>query len=598
MALSELLQANNGFLPHGYCLLWKPGLLWTLVGSDLLIALSYFSIPLALVWLLKKQPALRFRGIFLMFGAFITACGVTHLMEIANIWRPMYATTAGLKVFTALVSLMTATVLWFLVPKASAFIDKHRRLQEELPARNQELQRALHQARASEKSLRLTQSAAPIGIATVSTEGLFMTVNTALADMLGYSEAQLTALTFQQITHPEDLETDLAYVHALLEGQRDSYRMDKRYFHHHGHTIHVQLDVSIVRDENGTPLHFISMIQDITQQKLNELALRRSRTKFKKLLENLPTAVVLHHTDGSVEYGNPAAKRLLGMSQADKSVLLNHNWRLVDEDQQVLEVDQFPVPRVIATGRPIRDATLGIDHPNQAKPTWVKVDAFTMPGDQGDDPQIVVAFTDITERKALQDKLSLQARTDALTGLFNRRHCMDELDIEFARALRFEQDLSVIMIDLDHFKQINDSQGHQVGDQVLRVVGDTLRQMMRTTDIAARIGGEEFVLLLPQISAKKALEAAQRLRLELQRKQLPLPSGETLNWTVSIGVATLHASDITPADFMRRADEALYVAKERGRNRVQMAAQPLKRNVRRLSAKRRPTAPPAPDAED
>ena len=594
MALSELLQANNGFLPHGYCLLWKPGLLWTLVGSDLVIALSYFSIPLALVWLLKKQPDLEFRGIFVMFGAFITACGITHLIEIANIWRPMYSTTAGVKVFTALISLMTATVLWFLVPKASAFINKHRRLQEELSARNRELKETLLQARASEKSLRLTQSAAPIGIATVSTDGLFLTVNKALADMLGYSENELTALTFQQITHPDDLETDLAYVHALLDGQRDSYRMYKRYFHHHGHTIYIQLDVSIVRDENAQPLHFISMIQDITQQKFNELALRRSRTKFKKLLENLPTAVVLHHTDGSVEYGNPAAKRLLGMSQADKTVPLNHNWRLIDEDEKVLEVDQFPVPRVIATGRPIRDATLGIDHPNQDTPTWVKVDAFNMPGDEDDDPQIVVAFTDITERKALQDKLSMQARTDALTGLFNRRHCMDELDIEFARALRFEQDLSVIMIDLDHFKQINDTQGHQVGDQVLRVVGDTLRQMMRKTDIAARIGGEEFVLLLPQINADKALEAAQRMRIELQRKKLPLPSGGTLSWTVSIGVATLHVSDITPADFIRRADEALYEAKKRGRNRVQMAAHPHKRNVRRMTAKRRPKGPPEP----
>ncbi len=598
MALSELMQANSGFLPHGYCLLWKPGLLWTLVGSDLLIALSYFSIPLALVWLLKKQPALKFRAIFLMFGVFITACGVTHLIEIANIWRPMYATTAGIKVFTALVSLMTAAVLWIMVPKASAFIDQHRRLRDELSARNHELQRALHIAHESEKRLRLTQSGAPIGIATVSTDGLFLSVNTALADMLGYSETELTALTFQQITHPEDLETDLAYVHALLAGQRDSYRMDKRYFHRDGQIIHVQLDVSIVRDENAHPLHFISMIQDITQQKLNELALRRSRTKFKNLLENLPTAVVVHHKDGSVEYGNPAAKRLLGMSQADNAVPLNHHWRLLDEDERVLEADQFPVAQVIETGLPIRDATMGIDHPNHDSPTWVKVDAFAMPGDSDDTPQIVVAFTDITERKTLQDKLSLQASTDELTGLFNRRHCMEELETEFARALRFEQDLSVIMLDLDHFKQINDSHGHAVGDQVLRVVGDRLRQMMRKTDVAARLGGEEFVMLLPHIDEEKALEAAERLRQEFQAIKLPLPSGATVSWTVSIGIATLHQSDITPGDLMRRADEALYAAKNRGRNRVHNAQEPIKRNVRRLLAKRRPPASPESGDED
>lgn len=594
MALSEFMQANSGFLPHGYCLLWKPGLLWTLVGSDIVIALSYFSIPMALIWFIRKQPDLQFRAIFLMFGVFITACGVTHLIEIVNIWRPMYATSAGVKFFTALVSVMTASVLWFLVPKASAFIDEHRRIKDELAVRNDELQIALHKMQESEKRFRLTQSAAPIGIATVSSEGQFVTVNKALADMLGYSEAELTALTFQEITHPDDLEADLAYVQALLDGQRDTYRMEKRYFHRLGHMIYIQLDVSIVRDEYNRPLHFISMIQDITQQKFNEAALRRSRTKFKKLLENLPTAVVVHNYDTSVEYGNPTAKRLLGMSQADRSVPLNRSWRLLDEDRRVLEPQEFPVQRVIQSGRPIRDATLGIEHPHQAQPTWVKVDAFPMPGDEDDHPQVVVAFTDITDRKTLQDKLSLQARTDGLTGLFNRRHFMAELEQEFARALRFEQDLALLMIDLDHFKQINDTHGHPVGDQVLRIVGDTMRQLMRKTDIAARIGGEEFVLLLPQIDGHKAAEAAERLRLELQKKDLPLASGVTLRWTVSIGLASLHPGDITPTDLLRRADEALYLAKDQGRNRVRRAPESSQRNVRRLTAQRRsgPSEPP------
>lgn len=596
MALSELMQANSGFLPHGYCLLWKPGLLWTLVGSDIVIALSYFSIPMALLWFTRKQPDLKFRGIFLMFGAFITACGVTHVIEIINIWRPMYATSAGVKFFTALVSVMTASVLWFLVPKASTFIDDHRRMKDELAARNDELQDALDKMQESEKRFRLTQAAAPIGVATVSTEGQFVTVNKALADMLGYSEAELTALTFQEITHPDDLDADLAYVQALLDGQRDTYRMEKRYYHRHGHIIYIQLDVSIVRDESNRPLHFISMIQDITQQKFNEAALRRSRTKFKKLLENLPTAVVVHNYDTSVEYGNPTAKRLLGMSQADRDVPLNRNWRLLNEDRRVLEAHEFPVPRVIKSGRPIRDATLGIEHPNQPNPTWVKVDAFPMPGDEDDHPQVVVAFTDITDRKALQDKLSLQARTDALTGLFNRRHFMAELDQEFARALRFEQDLALLMLDLDHFKQINDTHGHPVGDQVLRIVGDTMRQLMRKTDVAARIGGEEFVLLLPQIDANKAVEAAQRLRLATQEKELPLASGVTLHWTVSIGLASLHPGDITPTDLLRRADEALYQAKDQGRNRVCRALEPSNRNVRRLNTQRRSNNSDSPDA--
>ncbi len=600
MALGEFFQANSGFLPHGYCLLWKPGLLWTLVGSDIVIALSYFSIPMALVWFTKKQPGMQsqFRAIFWMFGAFITACGFTHLIEVVNIWRPIYATSAGVKFFTALVSVMTASVLWFLVPKAAAFIDDHRRLKDELSLRNQELQEALQvahesekMARASEQRFRQTQAAAPIGIAVVSLEGQFTSVNAALASMLGYSEKELIKLTFQEITHPDDLEADLAHVNALLNGQRDTYRMEKRYFHRSGRVIQIQLDGSIVRDLNNRPLYFIAMVQDITDKKANETALRQSRAKFKSLLENLPTAVVVHHNDTSIEYGNPTANRLLGLPPptAKGRASLNQNWRLLDEDGKPLNTEQFPVNRVLHSGRPLRDATMGVERPHQKSPTWVKVDAFPMPSEDARATQVVVAFTDITDRKAMQDELILQARTDGLTGLFNRRHFMAELDQEFARASRFKHSLSLVMLDLDFFKRINDTQGHPVGDQVLRLVGDICQQLLRKTDIAARMGGEEFALILPQIDAAQALDAAERLRTSLAAQKLPLPSGVILSWTASMGVATLHESDITPVDLMRRADEALYTAKDTGRNCVCLAPVPSKRNVRRLIAQRSST---------
>ena len=105
--IGELIS-NNGFLPHGYCLLWKPALLWTLVSSDIIIALSYFSIPMALGYFLRKQPDIKFSGIFMMFGAFILACGITHLIEVANIWKPMYSLSAGVKAFTAFQMLATS----------------------------------------------------------------------------------------------------------------------------------------------------------------------------------------------------------------------------------------------------------------------------------------------------------------------------------------------------------------------------------------------------------------------------------------------------------------------------------------------------------
>jgi GAF domain-containing protein len=134
---------SSGFLPHGYCLSWSPQLVWTMVISDAVITASYYSIPVALVYFVRRNRDLRFDWIFLMFGAFIFACGTTHLIAILNIWRPAYWFDAWVKLATALISLATAVFLWPLLPRVSRYLAERKRAESDLDAANQRLTESL-----------------------------------------------------------------------------------------------------------------------------------------------------------------------------------------------------------------------------------------------------------------------------------------------------------------------------------------------------------------------------------------------------------------------------------------------------------------------
>jgi diguanylate cyclase (GGDEF)-like protein len=185
---------------------------------------------------------------------------------------------------------------------------------------------------------------------------------------------------------------------------------------------------------------------------------------------------------------------------------------------------------------------------------------------------IVVAFHDVTERKQFELELEQRAQTDALTGLNNRRHFYELAESELSRSRRYSAPMTLLMLDLDNFKSINDTHGHHAGDEVLQSFSQTCLKTLREIDIIARIGGEEFVVLMPETSSEQALEAAERLRIALAESEVVAGQGERLHFTVSIGVACLSAGDRNIDDVLKRADEAMYQAKHAGRNTVRMVA--------------------------
>jgi diguanylate cyclase (GGDEF)-like protein/PAS domain S-box-containing protein len=258
---------------------------------------------------------------------------------------------------------------------------------------------------------------------------------------MGYEESRLLDLTFQEITHPDDLEADLDQVQRVLSGELRSYQLEKRYVVEDGRLIWVMLSVSLVRDSDGTPRYFVSQIEDIT------------------------------------------------------------------------------------------------------------------------------------DRKAAERDLERLAYRDPLTGLLNRRRFGETLEYELARMRRYGGLAALLVIDVDRFKRVNDSIGHKAGDDVLCAVAETLRRRLRVTDVAARMGGDEFAVLgIGVKSAEEARTIAADIA-EAIRSQSILTSGRAVQVTVSIGVAILDPQSGTTEDSaFVTADDAMYQAKRSGRDRIALAA--------------------------
>jgi len=177
----------------------------------------------------------------------------------------------------------------------------------------------------------------------------------------------------------------------------------------------------------------------------------------------------------------------------------------------------------------------------------------------------------VLHNETLQLELARLARTDALTDLANRRHFTELAEKELARSQRYGSSLAVLMVDIDHFKRINDSHGHAGGDEVLRQLGEVFRLTLRNIDVVGRLGGEEFAIVLAQSGLDSALEVAERLRATIEQQGVLLSSGILLHYTVSIGVTALAGKEDSVERLLKRADDALYLAKNGGRNTVRSA---------------------------
>jgi diguanylate cyclase (GGDEF)-like protein/PAS domain S-box-containing protein len=445
--------------------------------------------------------------------------------------------------------------------------------------------------RASEERFRATIDHAPIGIALLSPTGRTLRVNRALCKMLGYDRDQLLVLTPPQITHPDDLATDAQLVRGLLAEELPSYETEKRYIRADGSVVSTQVSVSLVRDHAGAPMHVVCQVQDITARKENEARLVM-HTREQEALSEVATLVASEAHPRAVFAA--AAERIAAMLGADRGsvVRLEHNgtarmvggWcaarleppplgQLLDMEGATATAAALRTGRTAAvddadgTSTDDRDTFRGLAEPIEVNGRlWGAVCVgWERPSASDRAPARLARFAHLVSLAVTgaeaREQLSRLASTDHLTGLYNRRAFSDRLEAEVTRSRRLGHPLSLAVFDLDNFKLINDTHGHQMGDGALTEFAGRLMAQRREGDIIARVGGEEFAWILPDTDAEGGHAAAERARRAVAHPHFPVVGP----MTASVGVCALDEAQ-DASELFRHADLALYWAKSNGRD--------------------------------
>jgi diguanylate cyclase (GGDEF)-like protein/PAS domain S-box-containing protein len=291
---------------------------------------------------------------------------------------------------------------------------------------------------------------------------------------------------------------------------------------------------------------------------------------FRLLVEHASDAIMVTEAapycapGPKIVYVNQAFCQLCGY---EKSEILGRNPRFLQGPQTDKAMLQ-DIRTGLERARPLRLQLL--NYHKTGRSYWVEMSIMPLHDDSGRVSHFVAIERDVSHWHSVQDALYLLAVTDELTSLFNRRMFVELGNKYLHLAHRQETPLSVVMLDLDYFKQVNDRFGHQMGDSLLRVVGRVLSQGIRESDVAGRLGGEEFGVLLPETSQQEALQVLHRLRGMLHGacREADFPPAACV--TFSVGLAMLSLEDKVLDDILQRADQALYAAKKLGRNRVEI----------------------------
>ncbi len=411
--------------------------------------------------------------------------------------------------------------------------------------------------------------------------GNITAVNDKFCEVSQYSRAELLGQNHRLLKsgqHPDALYDDLwATISSgkVWHGEICNRRKDGSFYK-------VASTILPFVGEDGLPSRYVSVRTDITAIKQAQLVLERSRDELAQLVQTrtrelaereevlrsithaAQDAVILIDAAGLVTYWNPAAEQIFGYTEAEAVGMNLHDLIVPERD---LERAHAGFSRFVTSGQgPAigKTTTLQAKHRNGDEfPVDISLSSFKL----RDQWNAVGIVRDATERVKTEERLKQLATTDTLTGICNRRHFDEALEHEINRAARHSSPLSLILFDIDHFKRVNDTFGHQTGDQVLAQLAGAVGGSIRTTDLFARWGGEEFIVLMPGSDLNAAHLLAEKLRMTLENQPFP----DVGQVTCSFGVAEYKPGDNADG-LMKNLDLCLYLAKASGRNRVEVCA--------------------------
>jgi len=404
-----------------------------------------------------------------------------------------------------------------------------------------------------------------IGIYIVQKEK-FVYVSPLFQKLSGYSYADLAGTNPVDYIHPDDREDVRKKAIISLKGKSsDAY--EYRFARKNGEVIWIlEIVTSITHKGKQAAL---GSFMDITERKKIEEAMHQSEERYRNILESIQEGYFELDLAGNYTFVNEANCRFLGYT---KEELVGMNYRQHTDEENAKKLYQ-PYRELYRTGKPIE--TLEVE---SFRKDGIKVIYETSISLMRDSKGKSIGFRgvsrDITERKRAEEKIQYMATHDSLTELPNRLMFSQLINHAIQAARRYQRQFAVLFIDLDRFKVINDTMGHEAGDQLLQEIAIRLKQTMRTVDIVARLGGDEFVILIEEISDSSQAATVSRNILATIIKPITI-KGQECHITASIGISVFPKDAEDEQSLMKNADIAMYLAKEEGKNNYQFYSEDI-----------------------
>lgn len=379
---------------------------------------------------------------------------------------------------------------------------------------------------------------------------------------------------FERCVHPDDRKKVEGHIAECLQ-TKEILKIQFRIISHPNEIRYISAQAKVSVDQDGKPIRLTGINQDITEstlEKINIKALHQElyerEKKYRALFESSGDAIMLLSEGQFVEcndatlsmFGCPDRRYFLGACPSDFSTLKQPSG------QSSERLVKKYIQQALKKGK----ASFLWTH-RRLNGDAFKAEVLLTPVNVQNKKLIQATVRDITKLAQLQEKLTFLSNHDQLTGLYNRNGLMHFFPKELERSKRYDHDLSILLLDIDFFKSVNDTYGHQAGDKILTHLANTLLSTIREGDVAIRFGGEEFVILLPETNRSEAKKLAERIRQNVETSTVSINKKKWVKYTISLGIATYPESGKNQTKLLASADKALYRAKASGRNQVILA---------------------------
>ena len=389
----------------------------------------------------------------------------------------------------------------------------------------------------------------------------------------GYRPTELLGRSdlYKEIVHPDDVGRVSNALDALRQGagvQVIDCRMARA-----GRWVEARLNP--IRDAHGTLKEVEGIVMDITERKKSEESLRASEEKFRTLSEAAQDAIIVMDARGLITFWNGAAGRIFGSSAEQALGRKLDEWLALPRygEKAAPEFERLRVAGGASTGKMAQMVALRKDG------TEVPIELSLAPMRLGTERFAIAIARDISERQRAEQKILSMARFDPLTGLFNRTIFVEWVQKGVARVKRGGKGFAILHLDLDHFKDVNDTLGHPTGDALLRAVAERLHSSIRETDVVARLGGDEFAIMEVDLNGPEDASVLARKLLDVLSQTYSI-EGNLIRLSVSIGIALCGRDALTTESLLSYADVALYRAKGEGRNKHRFFTESMDTEVR------------------